>query len=109
MPYALVQDVAASWEQYERFAAALLDPTPAGLIVHAAGPTDEGFRSIDVWDSEAAWERFRSERLEPAIAALGGPFSPQPTVRSLHPAHLIFGDGPGSAADDPDPAGREEQ
>ena len=38
------KDVAASWEQYQRFANALAGPAPAGLIVHAAGPTDEGFR-----------------------------------------------------------------
>jgi hypothetical protein len=38
--YAYVQDVASSWDQYERVAAALADPPPEGLIVHVAGPTD---------------------------------------------------------------------
>ena len=32
-----------------------LDPRPGGLILHLAGPTDEGFRIIEVWESEAAW------------------------------------------------------
>ena len=59
MTYAVVEDVAASWEHYERFAEALAGPVPAGLILHAAGPTDEGFRIIGVWESEEAWERFR--------------------------------------------------
>jgi hypothetical protein len=41
MAYAYVQDVAASWEQYKRVAGSLVEPTPAGLILHIAGPTDE--------------------------------------------------------------------
>jgi hypothetical protein len=89
--YALVQDVAASWEQYERVAAALVEPAPAGLLLHVAGPTEEGFRTIDVWESEEAWQRFQTERLNPAIAALGGPSRPEPTFRDLHPAHVVVG------------------
>jgi len=90
MAYAYVQDVASSWEQYQRVAAGLVDPPPSGLLVHVAGPTDEGVRIIDVWESEEAWERFRSERLEPAIAALGGPSRPEPTFRDLHPEHVVL-------------------
>jgi len=88
--YAYVQDVASSWEQYEGVAAALVDPPPDGLILHVAGPTDEGVRIIDVWESEEAWERFRSERLAPAIAALGGPSRPEPTFRDLRPEHVVL-------------------
>lgn len=91
MAYAFVQDVASSWQQYERFAAALVEPPPAGLILHVAGPTDEGFRIIDVWESEQAWERFRGEQLAPAIAALGGPSRPEPTFRDLRAAHVVVG------------------
>jgi len=91
MAYAFVQDIASSWEQYERVAAGLTDPTPHGLILHLAGPTDEGFRIIDVWDSEQAFKRFQAERLQPAVAALGGPARPQPTFRDLHAAHLVIG------------------
>lgn len=91
MSYALVQDVASSWEHYERVAAALMEPAPAGLILHIAGPTDEGFRSIDVWENEDAWLRFRAERLAPAIAALGGPSRPEPTIRDLRAAHVVLG------------------
>ena len=91
MPYAFVQDVAASWEQYERVAATTVEPAPAGLILHVAGPTEEGVRTIGVWESEQAWERFRAERLEPAIAALGGPVQRQPTFRDLRPAHVVVG------------------
>lgn len=97
MPYAFVQDVASSWEQYRHFAAALGRRAPVGLILHVAGPTDEGFRIIGVWESEEAWEAFRARRLAPAIAALGGPSRPEPTFRDLHPAHVVAGGGTRSA------------
>jgi len=89
--YAFVQDVASSWEQYERVTAAMVEPVPSGLILHVAGPTDEGFRIIDIWENEEAWQRFQAERLAPAIAALGGPARPEPTFRDLHPAHVVLG------------------
>jgi hypothetical protein len=92
MPYAFVQDVASSWEHYEHFAAALVEPAPAGLILHVAGPTEEGFRIIGVWESEEAWRDFQARRLAPAIAALGGPSRPEPTFRDLHPSHVVVGD-----------------
>lgn len=91
MAYAIVQDIAASWEQYERVAAGLHEPPPPGLILHLAGPTDEGFRTIDIWETEAAWQAFRAVRLQTAIAALGGPSRPEPTFRDLHARHAVLG------------------
>jgi hypothetical protein len=91
MTYAFVQDIASSWEQYERVTAAMVEPAPEGLILHVAGPTDEGFRIIDVWESRQAWERFQGARLAPAVAALGGPSRPEPTFRDLHPVHVVVG------------------
>jgi hypothetical protein len=90
LSYAFVQDVAASWDQYERVAASLMEPAPAGLILHVAG-TDEGFRIIEAWESEQAWEHFQVKRLAPAIAALGGPARPEPTFRGLRAAHVVVG------------------
>ena len=88
MSYAFVEDIAASWEHYDRFAAAFEGPLPEGLLVHAAGPTDEGFRIIGVWESEAAWDRFRANRLGHEAEAVG---EVQPTVRVLRPAHVVHG------------------
>lgn len=96
-PYVFVQDVAASWTEYERVRAQLLEPAPEGLLVHVAGPTEEGFRVIAVWTSEAAWRNFDKERLQPAIAALGGPHVPQPRFRDLHPTHIVLGRPRGQA------------
>ena len=91
MMYAFVQDVASSWERYQHVTSGLIDSPPDGLILHVAGPTDEGFRIIGVWESEQAWSQFQREQLQPALAALGGPRRPQPTFRSLEPMHVVFG------------------
>ena len=92
MTYAYVEDIAATWEQYGRLAAALAGPAPRGLIVHTAGPTDEGFRIIAVWESEEAWSRFQAERLGGAtsLAALT-----PPVRRAMSPAHVVIGEWPG--------------
>jgi hypothetical protein len=91
MSYAVVQDVPASWEHYAAYVAALEEAAPAGLIVHAAGPTDEGFRTIDVWESEAAWRSFTTDRLDRVTRDL-----PRPLVsRELELAHLVVGDRAG--------------
>jgi hypothetical protein len=92
MPYAFVQDVAASWQLYRQLTGRLVEPAPPGLIVHVAGPTDEGFRIIDIWTSEQAWQDFQTRALAPAVAALGGPNRPAPTFRDLHAAHVVVGD-----------------
>jgi hypothetical protein len=89
MAYAFVEDVPASWEQYQRFADALAGPAPEGLVLHAAGPTDEGFRIIAVWESEEAWLEFRTDRLDRAAEVVA---QVPPTFRALRPAHLVYGD-----------------
>jgi hypothetical protein len=61
MLYAIVQDVPTSWAHYPALAAAIGDPVPDELILHLAGPTDEGFRTIEVWETRHAWERCRVE------------------------------------------------
>lgn len=94
--YALVQELAASWEEFRWLAAGLYDPAPPGLVVHVAGPTDEGVRVISVWESEQSWRRFQNERLEPARAALGGPARRLPTTRDLRAAQVVLGHGDGT-------------
>ena len=36
-----------------------------------AGPMAGGWRIVTLWDSEADWERFRDEKLTPAVAGIG--------------------------------------
>ena len=98
MTYAFMQDIAASWHDYDRIMATSFDPIPSGLIAHLAGPTDEGIRIISLWESEQAWQAFESERLVPALAAQGGDALPAPRFRDVRPTHIVFGP-PQSGAD----------
>lgn len=94
MSYAFVQDIAATWEQYEQLAAAIA-ARPEGLVIHVAGPTDEGFRIIGVWESEAAWARFEAERQREH--ASGAPPTPT-TFRALQPKHVVYGRLPAASS-----------
>ncbi len=44
---------------------------PAGLIFHAAGPTEGGWGVIDFWESRDSFDSFLADRIQPAIEALG--------------------------------------
>lgn len=46
---------------------------PAGLLSHTAGPSDEGFIVVEVWQSQEAQASFMDSRLGPAFAAVGLP------------------------------------
>jgi hypothetical protein len=60
-------------EQYEAIneQMGVEESPPAGLIFHAAGPTEGGWSVIDFWESREAFDRFQQERLGPAIEELG--------------------------------------
>ena len=46
---------------------------PHGGISHAAGPIEGGWRVVDVWESEEAFETFFREKLEQAMQTHGVP------------------------------------
>lgn len=54
-----------------------------GLLVHAAGQGPNGFRVVDVWESEEACRAF-GEQLAPVIQEIGITAEPQ-----LYPAHTF--------------------
>jgi hypothetical protein len=54
-----------------------------GQTFHAAGPTDDGFAVIDVWNSRDDFDRFMQGRLGEAIQEAG---VPQPQIREI-PVH----------------------
>jgi hypothetical protein len=65
------------------------DDVPAGLIFHWAGEVDGKWTITDVWESTDAYERFRDERLMPAVEKVTGmdpAAGPQPTRTDL-PVH----------------------
>ena len=96
MPYALVKDVFASWEHYREIERSL-EHLPQGLLLHVAGPTDEGIRIIEVWESEVAWRQFATE-LERALASVDPDVGPRTVVRDLRAAHLLIGEALRGAA-----------
>lgn len=56
-----------------------LDSNPApGMLFHVAGPMDGGWRVVDVWESQEAFDRFFNQRLGQAVRNAGiPPFQPQ--------------------------------
>ena len=54
-----------------------------GLLVHAAGQSDQGFRVFDVWESEEACNRF-GEVLMPILQEVGIDDPPQ-----IYPTHAF--------------------
>jgi hypothetical protein len=61
-------------EQYDAIQGQLnleSDP-PDGLLFHSAAELDGGFQVIDVWESRDDYERFRVERLRPAMVSAMG-------------------------------------
>lgn len=84
MSYSFIQDVPIDENQYQEVRAAIGPDTPKGLIAHLVIRQDAGLRYIDVWDTQADWERFRDERVTPAVQrmmaahGLPAPTSPAP-------------------------------
>ena len=54
-----------------------------GLLVHVAGQTRDGFRIIDVWESEEAFRRFR-DVIGPIVDEVGVEEPPE-----IYPAHTF--------------------
>ncbi len=94
MSYAFTQDVPIDSATYGRILEGLGDEPPKGLIVHLVVERPEGgLRYIDVWDSEADWDRFAEERLHPVVhpilsSRFGGEFPPEPERTSLPVVHV---------------------
>jgi hypothetical protein len=54
-----------------------------GLLAHVAGEGENGFRVVDVWESEEALNRF-GEKLMPVLQAAGVEGQPE-----VYPAHTF--------------------
>ena len=54
---------------------------PTGLLYHAAGPTEDGFCVMEVWNSQEAFQRFFEEKLGAALEAANmSAMTAQPTI-----------------------------
>ena len=94
MPWVQIQkSTEAKWGDYERVQQAVGEDAPPGLIYHAAGEIDGGrWQSVSIWESEDDFNRFRDERLMPAVEqalpasmAEGGP----PPTESFEAKHVF--------------------
>lgn len=90
MPIVMVHDSpGVTQEQYEQVAARLSDGRGLtlsdwpveGILSHTAGPTGDGWRVIDVWESEEAFQRF-GEVIGPVLQEIG--YSGQPQICEVH-------------------------
>ena len=57
-----------------------------GILSHVAGKTENGFRVVDVWESEEACNRF-GETLGPILQEVGVEEAPE-----IYPAHTFVSD-----------------
>lgn len=82
----LLDNPDGSQELYERIRERLDLETPAGGILHAAGPgPNGGWRVIEVFESEEDASRFLTERFGPALEAVGfAGQRPQPQFWPVH-------------------------
>jgi hypothetical protein len=96
MSYALFYDVPADEQTYRQVKAAIGDEQPKGLVVHLVVKSEGGLRHIGVWDSEADWQRFHDDRVEPAVhkvlTAIGfTELPPDPPVQELELVDVWMG------------------
>ncbi len=67
MPYVFQYDVPADEHFYRQVAGEIGDEQPQGMLAHLVVKRDGGLRHIGVWESKEDWERFRSDRVIPAL------------------------------------------
>ncbi len=60
---------------------------PDGQTYHAAGPTDDGWIVVAMWDSRESWDRFRDEKLMPGFESLGDAGLPAPPEETTFEVH----------------------
>lgn len=58
-------------DEFDRLRAEVGDVPPPGLIVHVGGPTEHGWRTIEVWESRTEFDRYERELMEPALERFG--------------------------------------
>ena len=62
-------------EQYDKVMKAVgldnTDEPPPGALLHLAGPTENGWEVVDVWESRADFDKFLAEKLGQAVLEAG--------------------------------------
>lgn len=74
-------------EMYDAAGARLAASAPPdGILHHACGPTAGGWRIMDIWESQEAFDRFVDDVYLPAMGAVGGPAPSHREVIATHHA-----------------------
>jgi hypothetical protein len=85
MAIALVLDLpGVTSEQYETARGILGSGRPAGNLVHTAGPTEDGWRVVEVWESPTAVEAFFASDVARRAFQAAGIAPAQPAVFPVH-------------------------
>jgi hypothetical protein len=69
------------------------DQSPEGLLVHTAGPGDQGWYIYDIWESPEHFQRFAEEKLRPAMESTGAGGGAQPQPQFFPIETLVRGPG----------------
>ncbi len=93
MPVAVVQDwveeetdrSTVNYDAISERLGAMEDP-PKGMLMHSAGFTGSGFRIFEVWETQADFDIFTTDRLMPIVMELSGSVASPPdlTIYELH-------------------------
>ena len=61
------------------------DNPPQGMIFHSAGPLPGGgWRIVDVWETQEAFDKFAEEQIGPYSQQVGIEAPPETTVHEVH-------------------------
>jgi hypothetical protein len=66
------------------------DQLPDECQLHIAGPVEQGWRVITVWESREAFDRFREEKLLPALREVAGEGPPPVAEPEVNPVHKLI-------------------
>jgi hypothetical protein len=96
MSYACSYEVPSDEQLYRQVKTEVGEEQPRGLIVHLVVKSDGGLRHIGVWESRADWERFRDERVQPAVgkvltAAGFSNLPPRPVEQEMDVVDVLTG------------------
>ncbi len=95
MAYGITHHFPGGTEEQYRAALAAVHPAdgglPEGQTYHAAGPTEEGWLIVAIFDSREDWERFRDETLGPGLQGAEGAFAGPPQETAFEISNLQTG------------------
>ena len=96
MSYAFFYDVPGDEAMYQQVKGQIGDEVAEGLMLHLVTKIDGGLRHLNVWQTTEDWQRYRRERVGPAVGAvlasagIPAPAGP-PVEQALHLVDLEVG------------------